>query len=262
LTVPITQLLRETIYQVKQFFDNRVFETIISPSRQPCFKEEYDVKMNKFTGLLTFIFLLGFVVAGVNTATAQTKKKVVYYSIKAGTVFRVRLESDLNSKTSRIGDTFRTTTRDPIYSSGGVQLVPAGSTIMGRVSSVKPATKDGKVGTIDVTFYSLVLPNKRKAAISGMLTSLDAGGSTSDNEGTVSGKKTSKRNLKFIGGGAAGGAIIGGIAGGGSGAAIGAGVGAAGGLIAKKLMKGKEAEVKSGTEFGVYLNRKIALPKY
>ena len=44
--------------------------------------------------------------------------------------------------------------------------------------------------------------------------------------------------------------------------AIGAGVGAVGGLIGKNVSKGKEAEVKSGTEFGVYLGKAISLPKY
>ncbi len=53
-----------------------------------------------------------------------------------------------------------------------------------------------------------------------------------------------------------------GNAGGGKGAAIGAGVGAVGGLIAKKMSKGPDAEVKSGTEFGVILNKGISLPRY
>lgn len=220
------------------------------------------MRSRKLISLLSIMFAFCVVAAGFQAASAQTKKKVVYYSIKSGTVFRVRLENDLSSKTARVGDTFRTTTRDPVYSSGGVQLVPAGSTIMGRVVAVKPGSKDGKVGTIDVSFNSIILPNNRKAAINGTLTSLDTDGTTSDNEGIASGKKTSKRNLKFIGGGAAGGAIIGGIAGGGTGAAIGAGVGAVGGYIAKKVSKGSEAEVKSGTEFGVYLNRSISLPRY
>lgn len=220
------------------------------------------MKKQRFINLLTLLFTICLISAGVQSASAQKKKKVVYYSIKAGTVFRVRLEKDLSSRTARAGDTFRTTTRDPIYSSGGVQLVPAGSTIIGQVAAAKPAARGGKVGSIDVRFTSLILPNKRKAAINGMLTSLDANGTTSDNEGTVAGKKTSKRNLKFIGGGAAGGAIIGALVGGGKGAAIGAGAGAVTGLIGRKVVKGKEAEVKSGTEFGIYLNRSISLPRY
>lgn len=80
--------------------------------------------------------------------------------------------------------------------------------------------------------------------------------------GTASAKKTSHRNVKFIGGGAGGGALIGALAGGGKGAAIGAGIGAGVGFITKKLKKGDEAKVEQGTEFGVILNRPISLPAY
>ncbi len=98
--------------------------------------------------------------------------------------------------------------------------------------------------------------------MSGSLTDLSSGNTSSDNEGTASAKKTSHRNVKFIGGGAGGGALIGAIAGGGKGLAIGAGVGAGVGFIAKKLKKGDEAKVNSGTEFGVILNRAVSLPAY
>lgn len=220
--------------------------------------------MNKLICMASVMLMFGAVVGlAFHSADAQTKKKkIIYYSIKTGTTFRVRMENEISSKSARVGDTFRTTTVDPVYSSGGVMLVPAGSTIYGRVTAVKAATKDGNPGTIDVGFTSINLPNKRRAAINGTLTALESGETKSDAEGTASVQKTKNRNLKFIGGGAAGGAIIGGIAGGGSGAAIGAGVGALGGFIAKKLSKGDEAEVKPGTEFGVILNRSISLPRY
>lgn len=195
-------------------------------------------------------------------ANAQAKKKVTYYALNAGTVFRVRLNHELSSETAHIGMPFTSTTVDPVYSSGGVQLVPAGSIIHGKVTNVRKAQRNGEPGTIDVDFTSITLPNKRTVAINGTLVSLDDKGVKADNEGTVSANKTSNRRLKFIGGGAAGGAIIGGIAGGGTGALIGAGVGAVGGLFGKKMSKGKEAVVKAGTEFGVNLNRKISLPKY
>jgi hypothetical protein len=115
---------------------------------------------------------------------------------------------------------------------------------------------------MDVRFTSIRLPNGRRVAINGSLTDLSTSNSSSDNEGTVSANKTSKRNLKFIGGGAAGGALIGAIAGGGKGLAIGAGVGALTGVIGGRLKKGHEVKVKSGTEFGIILNRSFALPKY
>jgi hypothetical protein len=221
------------------------------------------MRENKLIKAFTLAIALAIVAIGFQSADGQTKKKkITYYSIKTGTTFRVRIENDLSSKSARIGDSFRTTTVDPVYSNGGVMLAPAGSTITGRVNAVKPATKNGNPGSIDVGFTSITLPNRRRAAINGMLTSLESGETKSDNEGTASVQKTKHRNLKFIGGGAAGGAVIGGIAGGGKGAAIGAGVGALGGFITKKLVKGDEAQVKSGTEFGVLLNRAISLPRY
>jgi len=193
---------------------------------------------------------------------AKPKPKIVYYSIKSGTTVRVRLDHDVSSKTTNVGVPVRATVVDPVYSSGGVLLIPSGSVVHGKVDSVARAAKNGQPGSFGVSFTSVTLPNNRQVAIIGMPVPLDEAKNTVDNEGTVSAKKTSNRHLKFIGGGAAGGAIIGGIAGGGTGALIGAGVGAVGGLIGKNVSKGKEAEVKSGTEFGVYLGKSISLPKY
>lgn len=194
---------------------------------------------------------------------AQTKKpRIKYYRVNTNQTLHVRLNDTLKSDESRIGDTFSTTVVDPVYSSNGIELAPSGSIITGRVTAVQKAQKDGNPGSLTVGFYNLRLPNGRSVAINGSLTDLESGSTSSDNEGTASAKKTSRRNVKFIGGGAGGGAVIGALAGGGKGAAIGAGVGAGVGFLAKKLMKGKEAEVKSGTEFGVILNRPISLPAY
>ena len=218
------------------------------------------IKTTLYSFLIATFVLASLAVLQIDGQTK--KKKITYYPIAAGTVLRVRLHHELSSKTAHIGMPFTSTTVDPVYSSGGVQVIPAGSVVHGKVTHVRPAAKNGEPGTIDVDFVSVTLPNKRSIAINGTLVSLDETSAKSDNEGTVSANKTSNRHLKFIGGGAAGGAIIGGIAGGGTGALIGAGVGAVGGLIGKNLSKGKDAVVKAGTEFGVYLNRKISLPRY
>jgi len=70
------------------------------------------------------------------------------------------------------------------------------------------------------------------------------------------------RKLIFIGGGGAGGAILGAAIGGGKGALIGGLLGAGGGFLGDRFTKGEEAEVRSGTEFGVYLNQGISLPRF
>jgi hypothetical protein len=198
-----------------------------------------------------------------SVVVAQKKKpRIKYYQVRANETFHVRLGQTLNSGKARVGDTFTTIVVDPVYSTNGIELVPAGTIISGRVTAVEKARKDGNPGTLSVVFYNLKLPNNRAAAMSGSLTDLNSENTSSDNEGTASAKKSSHRNVKFIGGGAGGGALIGAIAGGGKGAAIGAGIGAGVGFIAKKLKKGDEAKVEQGTEFGVILNRAISLPAY
>ena len=219
--------------------------------------------LNRTTVLGALILiLLATSVADVQAQRTGTRRRPVYYTIRAGEVFRVRLNSDLSSEHGRVGDTFRSTTVDPVYSSGGVLVIPQGSTVTGVVTNIQRAGRDGKPATMDVSFTAVNLPNGVRRAISGSLTDLSSSGGKSDNEGTVSANRTSKRKLKFIGGGAAGGALIGAIAGGGKGLAIGAGIGAVTGLIGSKVKKGHEVKIKSGTEFGVILNRSVALPKY
>jgi len=208
--------------------------------------------------------LIALALGTVNLAGAQTKRRPrpVYYSVAANTVMRARIDTELNSQKAHVGDTFSSTLVDPVYSKNGVMLAPQGSKVMGRVTSVQRAGKNGEPATMDVQFVSIRLPNGVHTAINGSLADLSTSNATSDNEGTVSAKRTSHRKVKFIGGGAAGGAVIGAIAGGGKGALIGAGVGAVAGIIGGRVKKGHEVKVKSGTEFGVILNRAFSLRAY
>lgn len=210
------------------------------------------------------LMLLLIVAGSFTESAAQTKKKprIKYYTVAANQVMRVRLNDELNSEKARIGDTFTSTLVDPVYSKTGLLLAPQGSTLSGRVINVQRAQKNGKPAVLDVQFTSLHLPNGYRRALNGSLTDLESSTGTSDNEGSVTAHKTSRRKLKFIGGGAAGGAVIGAIAGGGKGLAIGAGVGAITGAITGRVKKGHEVKVKSGTEFGVILNAPVSFPEY
>lgn len=200
------------------------------------------------------------------TTTAKTtvpvKPVIKLYTVEQGQVIRVRMNGTISSKTSRIGDTFQTTVTEPVYGNGGVIVVPVGSTVLGKVTAVTPAGKKGVPGSLDVDFIEIKTPAGAKYAITGDLTELTSNTAKSDNEGTASGDKMKNRKVIFIGGGAGVGAIIGGIAGGGAGTAIGAGAGAGAGIIADLLIKGEEATVKPNTEFGVFLNKAISLPKF
>ncbi|HYE15739.1 MAG TPA: hypothetical protein VD968_14950 [Pyrinomonadaceae bacterium] len=187
---------------------------------------------------------------------------VRYYTVPADTVIRVRMDSQLSSKTARVGDRFSTSVTEPVYGGeSGVEVIPVGSKIWGRVSSLKRAGRRSP-GTITVAFNQVQLPTGARHTINGSLTSLQADDVNADNEGTVEGRGNRKRDAVFIGGGAATGAIIGAIAGGGKGAAIGAILGGGLGTGARVYEREEEAEVKSGTEFGVILNRAVSLSEY
>ena len=228
------------------------------------------IDQKKIGVLLTLVMLFG-----VGAASAQRKpvlrrktvvkkvyvKPVPVFTVASGTVLRARMNQTLSSKTARVGSTFNVTVTEPVYSTNGVVVIPTGSTLVGRVNSVRAAANGGKPGEIDASFISVRLPNGRSRAINGSLTEL-TGNTSSDNEGTATGKTMNNRKLIFIGGGGAGGAILGAAIGGGKGALIGGLLGAGGGFLGDRFTKGKEAEVKSGTEFGVYLNQAIALPRF
>jgi hypothetical protein len=190
--------------------------------------------------------------------TAKTPA-ITYYTVNSGQVIRVRMNQTIASETAREGDQFTTTTVDPIYA-GGVEVIPSGSSIIGRVTTVNRASRKSKAGTIGVHFVSLRLPTGITRALNGDLTDVSTENVSADNEGEVSGISATKRNVVFIGGGAAAGALIGAIAGGGKGAGIGAGVGAGLGVAGALFSKGHEAVVNSGTEFGVVLNQSLSLP--
>ncbi|MDQ1590719.1 MAG: hypothetical protein QOG71_1346 [Pyrinomonadaceae bacterium] len=237
------------------------------------------MKTNKFLAqrALTLLALLAIVAATVIPASAQTRRRprrpvrrpavtrtvappVRYHTLNTDQTIRVRMDSELNSKTARVGDRFSTTTVEPVYADGA-EVIPAGSKVWGRVSTVKRAERRSP-GTISVNFYSVELPTGAKHTINGSLSSLQADDVNADNESTVAGKSNQKRDIVFIGGGAATGAIIGAIAGGGKGAGIGAIIGGALGTGGRLYEKEQQAVVKSGTEFGVSLNRSVSLPEF
>jgi hypothetical protein len=196
------------------------------------------------------------------TRTVVRKPAQPLYTVPSGTRLHARINETLNSRTSRVGERFTATVTDPVYSSTGAIVIPNGSTLTGRVDRVQPARKGGNPGSIDVSFVSLRLPNGKTRVINGTLTDLTSDNAKSDTEGTASGDRMKHRKLIFIGGGGAGGAILGAAIGGGKGALIGGLLGAGGGFLGEKLTKGEEAEVRVGTEFGVYLNQPISLPKF
>lgn len=179
------------------------------------------------------------------------------YTLPQNQYFRLRMNQTLNSRISRVGDRFRATVVTPVYASG-VEVVPAGSIVEGRVIAVSPARTRGREGQLAVQFDAVVVPDGTSHQLDGALTELqDTRAGKVDAENEVSGNSSDKRNVAYVGGGTVGGAVLGGAIGGGKGAGIGAIIGAGAGVAGVMLTKGNEAELRSGTEIGMVTVRPI-----
>ena len=180
------------------------------------------------------------------------------WNIPPDTVISVQINGTLTSRTARVGDKFTAVVTVPVYVNGKT-VIPSGSVIEGRVTQVTPAKRMNRSGTIGVDFDDIVFPNGAAVQLVGNLTSDDPEVRRRiDDESRVSGQGN-KRPSVFIGGGGAIGAVLGGIAGGGKGAVLGGVVGAGAGVASVLLSKGEEAEVPSGTTFGVQLKQGLVI---
>jgi peptidoglycan hydrolase-like protein with peptidoglycan-binding domain len=208
-------------------------------------------EMKKYAWLVTgILFVTQLILTPVSASGRST--------VPEGTVFHLRMETGLSSETARIGDHFKASLIDPVAMDGRV-IIPAGSMVEGRVISVTRAKRMSKSGTIGIDFDSVRLPDGRTFNVQGELTAVNSRDQKGqvDEEGHVKGEDTTDRSVVFIGGGVGVGAVIGAISGGGRGAAAGAASGAAMGTAAVLLMKGNEAKVNPGTEFGMRLMRPL-----
>ncbi|HZS45989.1 MAG TPA: hypothetical protein VFC63_12870 [Blastocatellia bacterium] len=212
--------------------------------------------------IMVCAILTAFALSSV-PAESQTRRHTAssVITLPANTYFRLRMNEDLSSENARVGDTFTAEVVTPVYH-GRKEVVPAGSTVTGRVTSVVRAKDKGQPGSLGVSFTGIKLPGRSRRLIDGSLTEVvDKDSGKIDDEGRLKGGSAKKRNIVFIGGGAAGGAILGSIIGGRKGGAIGLAAGGAAGVIASVLKKGNEAKVNRGTEVGMVLNRPAVLPR-
>lgn len=156
------------------------------------------------------------------------------------------LNNDLTTKSTRQGDRFTMTVREPGQYEGAV--------IEGTVGTVtQSGTLTGRSG-MTLNFETIRLRNGQTYRFAGTLSSVrNANGDTVrvDNEGSAQGDNQTTQTVTRTGIGTAIGAIIGAVAGGGKGAAIGAAIGAAGGA-GSVFVTGKESlELPQGTELTI-----------
>jgi peptidoglycan hydrolase-like protein with peptidoglycan-binding domain len=198
-------------------------------------------------------FGIAALLLSANTLVAQ---QVI---IPEGTVIELRMDTSLNSGTSKVSDTFKATVVRSVALDGRI-AIPEDSIVNGRVTTVHPAERSSQSGVIGVEFTQLSIRG-RAYPIVGTLTSLDAAERKQilDDESRVTGQSSTTRNILFIGGGAGAGAAVGAIAGGKKGAGIGALTGGGLGVLGALLSRGSDAEVPVGSEVAMQLVRPVTV---
>lgn len=153
-------------------------------------------------------------------------------TVPSGTALTVTLNNQISSETAQVGDSWTGVVKNSIVIDEKT-VIPAGSTVTGTVTAVKPATK-GDRALLDLAITSLGVEGNNYAASAGT-------------EEVVAGS-TRARNLGAIAAGTGAGALVGGAVGGKKGALIGGLIGAAGSGGAVAASKGYQVVLKEGTE--------------
>src|ERR1044071_535953 len=129
-----------------------------------------------------YVLLATLVLAdgAVYTSAQKKSKSPPRYTLPANTTLRLRLNDKLSSKDAQVGGTFTSTVVTPAYVRG-VEVIPAGSIVTGKVTHVNRASRKSEAGSINVTFTSVQLPNDAQYPINASLAASDS----ADNEGEV-----------------------------------------------------------------------------
>jgi hypothetical protein len=167
----------------------------------------------------------------------ETTEQTGSSAIPVGQEIDVRLQASLGSGTAQPEQRFEATTLVDLYSGSRV-LIPAGSLVRGVVSSVNPATRTDRKGSMTLAFDQITV-NGRSYPMRGTVTE------ALESEGL-------KGEAGRIGAGSAVGAIIGGIMGGVKGALLGVLIGGGGTIAATE---GKDVTLPAGTVLRVRLDQ-------
>jgi len=186
-------------------------------------------------------------------AFAQSNKQVV---LRSGTVIPVKLNTDLSSKDSSVGDTF---TASVDNSKQAYDDILHNATVEGVVQEATP--QEGKEpGTLKLAFKRLRLSDGRSYAISGKPTGLDSKSVSTGSDGVLKAKPNTKnKDLTYAGYGAGAG-VLASVLSGGKLKLENILIGAALGYGASQLTKNQDVhdvELKEGTPVGVLLDDSV-----
>lgn len=172
-------------------------------------------------------------------------------SLPAGATLEVRLDQEIGTKSSRVGDTFTATVTNAVVAQNGQTVVPAGSKIHGKVTGLDTSDRAGDQAAIRIDFERIEVNNtSHPFAARVTATNLQTrGGDTRD------------ETLQKAGVGAAAGAVLGAIVSGGDldKILLGGALGAAAGTVISLGMGDVEGVLPAGTTMTLQTTRVISM---
>ena len=214
------------------------------------FPEEFRMKQACSLTVVT----IGIVLAVGLTAWAVDGSDI---ALPSGTQLVVKLTNTLSTKGSEEGDPWAGKVAEPIFA-GGQEVVPANSTVRGRVTFMEPAGRATGRGEMRLVAETISTPEQGTFTIIAQLKDAEngTGSKVKDAEGTIEGPgKSAKSTAKEAGIGAAVGAGGGMLIDGGKGALFGMAIGAIAGIIHSTAKKHQGVLLPPGTELTFVLDR-------
>lgn len=178
--------------------------------------------------------------------------RTVTQTVPTGTTFAVRMNDQLSTGTSRVGDAFTATLTDPIVDAAGNVIVPAGAVVRGRVTAVAPSTRVGQTAALKLAFEAISFGGE-SYPLQASVERADVQQSSRTSRTETAGK---------IAAGAAAGAILGQVLGRDTEATLaGAAIGAAAGTAIAMGTSDVDAVLPQGSEVVIRLDQPITVTK-
>lgn len=181
-------------------------------------------------------------------------------TIPAGTRIPIALKNTISTKGNREGDPIYAQSTFPVVVNDRI-IVPAGTYVQGKISSIKPAGHIKGRAEVLIHFTTLIYPSGYTVLLPGSIENAPDvdNAKVKDKEGTIQGDSNKGKTAATIAGPAADGALTGAVIRGGEGALIGAGIGGAIGTAIAALSHGNEVKMPPGTTLEVVLQRDVAV---
>jgi hypothetical protein len=171
-------------------------------------------------------------------------------TLASGARFDIAATDTISSRTAKTGDTFSARVVEDVRNAAGQVVIPAGATVNGKITEVKPAPNPRTPGTLTLDVTSIT--------VGGNTYPIDA--HVDSLETVHKGRGVTTGDAAKVGAGAAAGAILGRVIGGNSkGTVIGGIVGAAAGAGVASTTKDSDIVLPAGAHIIVRLTKDLTV---